>query len=122
MILSDREIQAAIKRDAIRITPPPTVEAWSSTAVDLTLAPTLRRWSEPAGGAHVSFAPHDPNFDFQALSNQLTEEIAIPPEGYLLQPRAFILGWTIEKIALPHSSRLAARVEGKSSLARLVIA
>lgn len=119
MILSDREIQAAIKRDAIRITPAPALDAWSSTALDLTLASTLRRWNEPAGGAQMSFAPHDPNFDFQALTNQFTEVIAIPPAGYLLQPRAFVLGWTVEKIALPHSSRLAARVEGKSSLARL---
>lgn len=119
MILSDREIQAAIKRDAIRITPAPPVDAWSSTAVDLTLASTLRRWNKPAGGALMSFAPHDPNFDFQALTNQLTQIISLPREGYLLEPQGFALGWTIEKIRLPHSSRLAARVEGKSSLARL---
>jgi dCTP deaminase len=31
----------------------------------------------------------------------------------------FLLGWTLEKVQLPHRSRLAARVEGKSSLARL---
>lgn len=30
-----------------------------------------------------------------------------------------MLGWTAEYIQLPHRSRLAARVEGKSSLARL---
>jgi dCTP deaminase len=36
-----------------------------------------------------------------------------------LQPKEFILGWTIERIQLPHASRIAARVEGKSSLARL---
>jgi dCTP deaminase len=29
------------------------------------------------------------------------------------------LGWTKEKIKLPHTSRIAARVEGKSSLARI---
>ena len=33
----------------------------------------------------------------------------------------FLLGWTIEKIQLPHTSRIAARVEGKSSLARIGI-
>jgi dCTP deaminase len=119
VILSDREIQAAVKRDAIRITPAPAVDAWSSTAVDLTLAPTLRRWIIPAGGAQMSFAPHHPEFNFQALTDQLAEEIAIPPEGFLLQQHAFVLGWTVEKIGLPHASRLAARVEGKSSLARL---
>src|SRR5206468_12471609 len=31
----------------------------------------------------------------------------------------FLLGWTVERIQLPHTARLAARVEGKSSLARL---
>jgi dCTP deaminase len=40
-------------------------------------------------------------------------------EGYLIEPRCFYLGWTLERIQLPHRSRLAARVEGKSSLARL---
>ena len=33
----------------------------------------------------------------------------------------FLLGWTIEKIQLPYTSRIAARVEGKSSLARIGI-
>ncbi len=36
-----------------------------------------------------------------------------------MKPKEFILGWTVERIKLPHRSRLAARVEGKSSLARL---
>jgi dCTP deaminase len=31
----------------------------------------------------------------------------------------FYLGWTVELLQLPHRSRIAARVEGKSSLARL---
>jgi dCTP deaminase len=29
------------------------------------------------------------------------------------------LGWTLERIYLPHTSRLCARVEGKSSLGRM---
>ena len=36
-----------------------------------------------------------------------------------LKPKEFILGWTRERIKLPHRARIAARVEGKSSLARL---
>ena len=34
-------------------------------------------------------------------------------------PAADLLGWTLETIQLPYRSRIAARVEGKSSLARL---
>jgi dCTP deaminase len=42
-------------------------------------------------------------------------------DGYILEPKAFVLGWTEENLTLPAHSRLAARVEGKSSLARLGI-
>jgi len=41
--------------------------------------------------------------------------------GYELRPHAFLLAWTHEYIELPINSRIAARVEGKSSLARLGI-
>jgi dCTP deaminase len=38
---------------------------------------------------------------------------------YALLPGAFCTGWTAERISIPVNSRLAARVEGKSNLARL---
>jgi dCTP deaminase len=46
MILSDREIFAALARGAVRITGNPEKDAskWSSTALDLTLAPSLQVW------------------------------------------------------------------------------
>jgi hypothetical protein len=44
MILSDRELRAALHRDALRITPDPPPEAWSSTALDLRLAKELVIW------------------------------------------------------------------------------
>jgi dCTP deaminase len=37
----------------------------------------------------------------------------------VLRPGDFIIALTAERVALPKSSRLAARVEGRSSLARL---
>src|SRR5262249_50017381 len=39
--------------------------------------------------------------------------------GVMLERGAFFLGWTLETVQLPSRSRIAARVEGKSSLARL---
>ena len=52
MILSDREIRAALARHAIRITPDPTVDPslWSSTALDLCLGDQISCWdfSRPA--------------------------------------------------------------------------
>ena len=40
-------------------------------------------------------------------------------DGFDLSPGLFLLAWTIERVRLPHTAKLAARVEGKSSLARL---
>ena len=45
------------------------------------------------------------------------------PPSYLSTPdtgpRHFILGWTFERIYLPHWARVCGRVEGKSSLGRM---
>jgi len=123
MILSDREIRIALKRGLLRIVPEPMAEAWSSTALDLRLAPALRRWNlapdKPAIGVEYCFRPAHPEFNFSQISQQFTEEIIIPSAGYNLEPNQFILGWTLESIRIPNESRLATRVEGKSSLARL---
>jgi dCTP deaminase len=64
-------------------------------------------------------SPKAPDFDVTALLSEYGESFLIPPTGYVMEPWAFLLGWTAERIQLPHSSRLAARVEGRSSLARL---
>ncbi len=122
MILSDRELRAALNRGALRITPDPPAEAWSSTALDLRLANDLLFWKRPvAGGVESVVCPGSTEFDFEYVRRTYSDPIQIPSSGYIFHSHAFLLGWTIEKIWLPHRSRLAARVEGKSSLARLGI-
>ena len=121
MILSDREIQAALERGSIRITPDPRVDSslWSSTAVDLRLGEPLSTWAFPADQAPRHFTPGGPIHNLPALIAQFVRPVATTDDGFLVQPGCFYLGWTQERIQLPHRSRLAARVEGKSSLARL---
>jgi dCTP deaminase len=121
VILSDREIRAALERGAMRMTPDPRTDPtlWSSTAVDLRLGEPLSTWVFPAGEAPRRFAPGNPDHHLQALSTQFLRPVARTDDGYLIEPGHFYLGWTEERIQLPHRSRLAARVEGKSSLARL---
>jgi dCTP deaminase len=122
VILSDREILAALDRGAMKITPVPPTEVWSSTAVDLRLDKDLVEWTRPGGdGVESVICPSSPEFNFDRIRDQFCTRIVIPKDGYVFKPQAFILGWTVEKIQLPHRSRLAARVEGKSSLARLGI-
>jgi dCTP deaminase len=120
MILSDREIRAALDRGAVVIDPLPPAKAWSSTAVDLTLDHQLRKWISPSDeSVEAAVCPGNARYNFTALVSKHTQTVTLTDGSYDLKPTDFILGWTIERIKLPHRSRVAARVEGKSSLARL---
>ncbi len=124
MILSDREVRAAVQRQFIGVTPcpPASDKRWASTTLDLTLAAEVRPWGPQGGsGAHVIIDPSDPEFNSNELIRQLTQPQSCEGEGYVIQPGALVLGWTVEKIKLPNASRIAGRVEGKSSLARIGI-
>src|SRR5262249_39632617 len=101
MILSDRETRAARVRGAIRITPEPAPAAWSSTAVDLTLDGPLSRWEVPRDqAAQLVISPHGVDFDFAALSRQFGREVPLDERGHVVEPFAFVLGWTVERIQL----------------------
>ncbi len=120
MILSDREIRAALVRQSIRLTPDPRLDpaVWTSTAVDLRLHQKMSRWHF-SSGTEVPLHPGSPDYDFNAMLQTHGQTVLIPPDGHLVRPGEFYLGWTIERLKLPYRSRIAARVEGKSSLARL---
>ncbi len=125
MILSDREMQAAIRDGTILIDPSPDEASFTSTALDLHLDGGLLGWrdpSPPATGQPLKLYPNRSGFDIRALMDNPNHsaKVAIDSkEGFDLEPGKFVLGYTREKISLPHQSRIAARVEGKSSLARL---
>lgn len=124
MILTDREIQIFLANRQIKIKPEPDPVLYSSTSVDLTLAKQLRVWSfdqiEKTKGQIITPGPE---FKYLKFREKYTKRINIQSDkGYVLAPQAFVLGWTHETIHLPNHSRVAARVEGKSSLARLGLA
>jgi dCTP deaminase len=61
-----------------------------------------------------------PEYNIDDALAEITRNVQIDPEaGYELPARQLHLGWTAEFVSVPIDSRLAARVEGKSSLARL---
>lgn len=123
MVLTDREIQAAIENKQIVIDPAPAIEAYSSTSLDLTLSGRLSAWKTPKVGGveETTVSPAASGYNFHTFQKEYSEPKEIGDEGFILLPGLFILGWTEEYIHLPESSRVAARVEGKSSLARLGI-
>jgi dCTP deaminase len=122
LILTDREIQAAIQCKQIIISPAPSEDAYSSTSLDLTLSKSLRIWKtdEIKGVEHV-ICPATEGYKFPEFVKGYSDPKEMGTDGYVIKPHDFILGWTEEQVELPTYSRLAARVEGKSSLARLGI-
>ena len=76
------------------------------------------QWFSPASAKHCETIRFDTSDGFVLQPSRV---VSNGPLISRIEPPPFVLGWTIEKIKLPFSSRLAARVEGKSSLARLGI-
>ena len=117
MILTDREIKIALEKKQITIDPlPDEATSYQSTAVDLTLSPIVRIFKEGVSGIH--FDPGSEDYDYKSVIEMVTtrEELT---SHFTLVPQALLLAWTNETIDIPNNSRLAARVEGKSSLSRL---
>jgi dCTP deaminase len=79
----------------------------------------VHRWKGPPGVPPAVISPASAGFDFVRFAADRLETLEVPEAGLDLQPMQLLLGWTVERIQLPHQSRIAARVEGKSSLARL---
>lgn len=126
MILCDREIREALDQKRLVITPAPAKELYTSTAVDLRLSSRLRRWVPPsqerAAGIEPRFRPGLEGFNYKQIESKFTVLQTLKDTengGYDLAKGSFVIGYTAETIYLPYRSRLCARVEGKSSLARL---
>ena len=121
MILSNTEIQRAIDEGRLIIDPDPQPRGcqhsncpYDTTSVDLHLGAAL---SIPRSGP-FNYDLRQPGIATFLARN--CDHIDISPNGYVLEPRVFVLGRTVEKVTLPltQGQTLAARIEGKSSFAR----
>lgn len=122
MVLTDREIQAAIENKQIVVDPPPDEVAFSSTSLDLALSKFLRLWKRAnVKGVEQIVCPATEGYKFSEFAKEYSDPKEIEDGGFVLSQGDFVLGWTKEVIELPTHARLSARVEGKSSLARLGI-
>lgn len=123
MILTDREIQLSIQRGLILIDPPPQPVAYSSTSIDLTLDPHISEFNRNPSYLRNVIDPTHQDYDTDEALKQITTTKEIDhSNGYELKCDELVLAWTSEYVSLPLDTRVAARVEGKSSLARLGVA
>jgi len=107
VVLSDRDIRAEIEAGRIVIDPY-VPEAVQPSSVDLHLDRRFR----------VFRNSRYPYIDVREEQPELTELVEIGGDDpFILHPGEFVLGSTLELVALPDD--VVARLEGKSSLGRL---
>jgi dCTP deaminase len=113
MILSDRDIRRALEEGRIRIDPEPDLAtALGSISVDFRLGSTFMVFEH---SRHSYIDPRRP----QSIGDAMRTIECTPEEPFIMQPGDFALASTMERLELPDD--LLARLEGRSSIARLGI-
>ncbi|MBB3769791.1 dCTP deaminase [Angulomicrobium tetraedrale] len=119
MILTDRDILDALKDGALSIDPVPPADFYAPNGVDLRLDSRLTLYRPVAEGDDPVIDPARPGYSFREAITSMADDIEIGGEGFVLDPGRLVLAWTLERVDMHPGARLAARVEGKSSLARI---
>ncbi|MBX3069070.1 MAG: dCTP deaminase [Thermomicrobiales bacterium] len=113
MVLSDRDIVAALESGRIRIDPAPDLAVQlGSVSVDFRLGTTFMVFE------HSRFSYIDPRHP-QSIGDAMRTIEVVEDEPFIMQPGDFALASTIESLELPDD--LLGRLEGRSSIARLGI-
>lgn len=107
MVLSDRTIREQLLAGRIRIEPIDESDIQPSS-VDLHLSPRFQVFRN----SRYPFI--DQTMDQKGLMDMVQASVEEP---FVLHPGEFVLGATVERLALPDD--IVARLEGKSSLGRL---
>jgi len=125
MILSDHGINEALDRGELEIDPRPTDEQYQTSAVDLFIGDSFRCWDhEKLRLKGLTPILNLSEHNFLVTAHAYLIPMKLESDGSFLFPpyedtRMHVLGITRERIHLKKDSRLAARVEGKSGLARI---
>lgn len=111
MILSDRDIKKYIKEGKIEIKPKPNFkEQLGPCSIDLHLGNVFKIFKT----SEYPYLDQKRKIDFEEIMEEIKIEDGSP---FIVQPRSFVLTTTKEEFSL--SSDIMARLDGRSSLARL---
>ena len=116
MILGDADIWREIEGGGLKFDPVIGEGQVASSSIDLRLANEFTVPDKPGEGVSITI---DPGKTSPEVVHERYGEKVVVESGntFPLEPGAFVLGYTLERVEL--SSELAARIEGRSSLARL---
>ena len=119
MVLSDREIWMEIGTGRLQFNPAVVSRQVTSSAVDLRLANQFTTFTPPVPGVRTEIDVAEMDNPEDVIARYGDTQTLVPDEYFLLEPGQFVLTYTLEYVVMPNY--LAARVEGRSSLARLGI-
>lgn len=127
MILSNDGIKRALQEGALEISPTPSDTQYTTSAVDLFLGDEFHAWDDQK----LKFSGFRPELDLSQQEFAKTARAFLVPlkkqdDGSVIFPPFSEQPWhmlaiTRERIRLNRNYKLAARVEGRSSLARIGI-
>ncbi len=127
MVLSDESIKKALESGELEIDPTPQEDQYQTSSVDIFLGNSFRIWDRARLAVH-GLAPvlNLAEQTFQDTANAFTIDAPRETDGTVVLPPfsespCVLLGLTRERIHLKKGAALAARVEGRSSLARIGI-
>lgn len=107
MLVSDQDIATEIAEGRLQIVPL-DLALIQPASIDVRLDHTFRVFE------NHRYSSIDPTDNQPLLTTEVAPEAGSP---FVLHPGEFVLGATLERVTLPNN--MAARLEGKSSLARL---
>ena len=118
MILSDMDLWKEIEQGGLVFDPMVEDEQIRPSAVDLRLGDVFTVPRVPPGSGMKIIVDLEKEVSAEdALDFSSDEHIIEPGRQFPLKPGTFVLGYTMESVKL--SNYLAARIEGRSSYARL---
>lgn len=127
MILSNDGIKRALDQGALEISPSPSDTQYTTSAVDLFLGDEFHVWDE----TKLNVKGFEAVLDLSQQEFRKTAEAFLIPlkkndDGMVILPPFRLHPWhmlaiTRERVHLNRNYKLAARVEGRSSLARIGI-
>lgn len=115
MALSDVEIWMELQAGTLIIDPPPDHTIVNAASVDLSLDRHVQVYKDVPEGMKIDLG--DANATSTVAYN--TEVVDISAKDFYISQGMFVIAYTRETVGLP--THLLARVEGRSSLARLGI-
>lgn len=119
MILSQRELRKEVDAGRIKFDPPLEDRQWGEASIDLRLG-THFTVLQKVAGVKLSVTQGLPQLHgfWKSIELPPRDEFG-KPNGFCLEPEDFVLALTHESVTVPRN--LIARVEGRSTYARLGI-